>query len=33
VILDALKQLRMSYPRSGPARERELQAIRRKLAK
>ena len=33
VILDALKQLRMSYPKSGPARQRELQAIRRKLAK
>jgi PPK2 family polyphosphate:nucleotide phosphotransferase len=33
VILDALKQLRMSYPRSGPARERELRTIRRKLAK
>jgi PPK2 family polyphosphate:nucleotide phosphotransferase len=33
IILDALKSLRMSYPRSDRARQRELQAIRKKLAK
>jgi len=33
IILDALKGLRMSYPRSGRARQRELQAIRKRLAK
>jgi PPK2 family polyphosphate:nucleotide phosphotransferase len=33
IILDALKALRMSYPRSGRARQRELQAIRKRLAK
>jgi polyphosphate kinase 2 (PPK2 family) len=33
IILDALKGLRMSYPRSDRARQRELQAIRKQLAK
>jgi len=33
IILDALKGLRMSYPRSDRARQRELQAIRKRLAK
>ena len=33
IILDALKGLRMSYPRSDRARRRELQAIRKHLAK
>ena len=33
VILDALTGLRMSYPRSGRARQRELQAIRKQLEK
>ena len=33
IILDALKELRMSYPQSSPARRRELQAIRKLLAK
>jgi PPK2 family polyphosphate:nucleotide phosphotransferase len=33
IILDALKALRMSYPRSDRARQRELQAIRKQLAK
>jgi len=33
IILDALKGLRMSYPRSGRARQRELQAIRKRLTK
>ena len=33
IILDALKSLRMSYPRSDRARQRELQAIRKKLTK
>jgi PPK2 family polyphosphate:nucleotide phosphotransferase len=33
IILDALKALRMSYPRSDRARKRELQAIRERLAK
>lgn len=32
VILDALKGLRMSYPRSTRARQRELKAIRKRLA-
>lgn len=32
-ILDALKALRMAYPRSDRARRRELQAIRKQLAK
>jgi len=33
IILDALKGLRMSYPRSDRARQRELQAIRKRLEK
>ena len=33
IILDALKGLRMSYPKSDRARQRELQAIRKRLAK
>jgi PPK2 family polyphosphate:nucleotide phosphotransferase len=33
IILDALKRLRMSYPKSDPARQRELKAIRKRLAK
>ena len=33
IILDALKELRMSYPRPDRARQRELQAIRKQLAK
>ena len=33
VILDALKGLRMSYPRADRARQRELKAIRTRLAK
>jgi len=33
IVLDGLKALRMSYPRSGRARRRELQAIRKQLAK
>ncbi len=33
IILDALKGLRMSYPKSDLARQRELQAIRKRLAK
>lgn len=33
IILDTLKELRMSYPRSDRARQRELQAIRKRLAK
>lgn len=33
IILDALKGLRLSYPRSDRARQRELQAIRKRLAK
>ena len=33
IILDALKGLRMSYPRADRARLRELQAIRKRLAK
>ena len=33
VILDALKDLRMSYPKTSPERRRELQAIRKRLAK
>ena len=33
IILDALKGLRMSYPRSDRARRRELQEIRKRLAK
>ena len=33
VILDALRRLRLHYPRVGAARRRELQALRRKLAR
>ena len=33
IVLNALKGLRMSYPRSDRARKRELQAIRKRLAK
>lgn len=33
IILDALTGLRMSYPRSDRARQRELRAIRKRLAK
>jgi len=33
IILDALKELRMEYPKSSPQRRQELQAIRRLLAK
>jgi len=33
IILEALKALRMSYPRADRARKRELQAIRKRLAK
>ncbi|MDD5176348.1 MAG: polyphosphate kinase 2 family protein [Sterolibacterium sp.] len=33
IILDALKGLRMSYPRPDRARQRELQVIRKRLAK
>ena len=33
IILDALKDLRMSYPSSDPARQRELKAIRKRLTK
>ena len=33
VILDALTALGMSYPKSGRARQRELQSIRKRLAK
>ncbi len=33
IILDALKGLRMTYPKSSPERERELRAIRKLLAK
>ncbi len=33
IILDALRGLQMSYPRSDRARRRELQAIRKRLAK
>jgi len=33
IILDALKGLRMAYPKSNPQRRRELQAIRKILAK
>jgi PPK2 family polyphosphate:nucleotide phosphotransferase len=33
IILDALKALRMSYPKSDRARQRELQAMRKQLAK
>jgi len=33
IVLDALKGLGMAYPKSGPRRRRELQAIRKLLAK
>ncbi len=33
IIVDALEELDMSYPETGSARRRELQAIRRRLAK
>jgi len=33
IILDALKELRMAYPKSGTKRRQELQAIRKRLAK
>ena len=33
IILDALEVLQMSYPKSDPARQRELKAIRKRLAK
>ena len=33
IILDALKSLHMAYPKSDPARKRELQAIRKRLVK
>ena len=33
VIVDALKSMRMSYPKSDRARRRELQAMRKRLAK
>jgi len=33
IILDALKALGMAYPKSNPQRRRELQAIRKLLAK
>ena len=33
VVIEAMQDLRMSYPRVSPARRRELQAIRKQLAK
>jgi PPK2 family polyphosphate:nucleotide phosphotransferase len=33
VVLDALRELKMAYPKSGPERRRELQAIRKLLEK
>ena len=33
IILDALKALKMSYPKPSPARRRELQAVRKRLLK
>ncbi len=33
IVVDTLKELKMSYPKSSPARRRELQSIRRQLAK
>ena len=33
VVLDALRELKMTYPKSGPERRRELQAIRKLLEK
>jgi PPK2 family polyphosphate:nucleotide phosphotransferase len=33
VIVDALKELKMEYPKAGPARLKELQALKRGLAK
>ena len=33
ILLDTLEGLKMTYPKSSPARRRELRAIRKKLAK
>jgi hypothetical protein len=33
IVLDALKALKMEYPKSNPQRRRELQTIRKLLAK
>ena len=33
IVLDALEDLRMAYPKSGAKRRQELRAIRRRLAK
>ena len=33
IVLEVLKELRMAYPKSNPQRKRELQAIRKQLAK
>ena len=33
IVLDTIKELRLSYPASGAARRRELQALRKRLAK
>jgi polyphosphate kinase 2 (PPK2 family) len=33
IILDTLKDLRMTYPKTSPARRRELLSIRKRLAK
>jgi polyphosphate kinase 2 (PPK2 family) len=33
IVLDALKELKMAYPKTDPKRKRELQSIRKLLAK